>query len=60
LNIGFEAYENDVLIDSYKASLYVNPTPTPAPTKARSPGFAGAVAIAGLLAAGYLITRKED
>jgi PGF-CTERM protein len=60
VDMGFEAYQNDTLIDSYRASLYMNPTPTPAPTKTQSPGFAVAIALAGLLAAGYLITRKED
>jgi PGF-CTERM protein len=34
-------------------------TPTPVPTTAQSPGFAGAMALICLLGAAYLIVKKE-
>jgi len=57
LNVGFDAYDNGFAIDSYKATISVNPTPLP--TKTQSPGFVGLVALACLLGAAYLIIRKE-
>lgn len=59
LDVGYDAYENGTMIDSYKATLSMGSTPTPVPTTARSPGFAGAMALICLLGAAYLIVKKE-
>jgi hypothetical protein len=60
LTVGFDAYDNGTSIDSYKATLAVGSTPTPLPTTARSPGFAGILALVCMLgAAAYLVVKKE-
>jgi len=57
LTVGFDAYEDGAPIDAYKATFTVGATPTP--TTARSPGFAGTLAMACMLgAAAYLIRKK--
>lgn len=59
VDVGYDAYDNGVLVDTYKVSLFVGPTATPLPTTARSPGFAGIFGLICLLAAAYLLVRKE-
>ena len=59
LTVGFDAYENGTSIDAYKATLEVGPTPTPTPTNTRSPGFEIPAALVCLMAAAYLIFKKN-
>lgn len=56
VTVGFDAYENDTRIDSYKAMLSLSSMPSP--TTARSPGFASPLAIACMLGAAYIVLKK--
>jgi hypothetical protein len=58
LNVGFNAYDSGVEIDSYAATISVGATATPLATT-RSPGFIGILGIACLLGVAYLIIKKE-
>ncbi|HTX44039.1 MAG TPA: hypothetical protein VMC61_04865, partial [Methanocella sp.] len=59
VTVGFDAYDNGAIIDSYKANLALGSTPTPAPETIRSPGFAGILALVCILgAAAYLAAKK--
>lgn len=62
LNIGFDAYENGTSIDSYKATIAVGPTPTPATsaTMTRAPGFTILIALACIMGIAYIKSRKKE
>jgi len=58
VNVGYNAYDNGVKVDSYQATVRIVTTPTPLPTTSRSPGFTGLIGMTCVLGAALIMAKK--